>query len=115
MVKRVRFGVRHSLMTCLAFLVLAGPAAAAKPNIVLIVTDDQRWDTVGYMPTVQSELAGRGVTFTNAFVTNPLCCPSRASILTGGYSHTTRIYTNIEQFGGFRAFPGWFNTCHMAR
>jgi len=47
----------------LASLALAAPAGAAQPNIVLIVTDDQRWDTLAHMPTVQSELAGRGVSF----------------------------------------------------
>src|SRR4051794_3073440 len=48
-----------------------------QPNIVMILTDDQRWDTLSYMPTVESELVGHGVTFTNAFVENPACCPSR--------------------------------------
>ena len=104
MFKRVRFGVRHSLLTCLAALALAGPAAAAPPNIVVVVTDDQRADTLQYMPTVWSELVGRGVNFTNAFVTNPLCCPSRASILTGAYSHTTGVYTNELPHGGFESF-----------
>ena len=60
------------------------PAAAArKPNIVLVMTDDQRWDSLWAMPAVRRMLAGRGVTFSNGFVVNPLCCPSRASILTG--------------------------------
>ena len=65
---------------------------AGSPSIVLVVTDDQRWDTLAAMPTVSSELVAKGVTFTNAFVVNPLCCPSRATILTGLYSHTTKIY-----------------------
>jgi N-acetylglucosamine-6-sulfatase len=78
----------------------AGPARAQPPNIVLIVTDDQRWDTVTSMQTVERELVGRGVTFTNAFVVNALCCPSRASILTGQYSHSTGVYVNIGARGG---------------
>ena len=75
------------------------------PNIVLILTDDQRWDTLWAMPTVQRELVDQGVT-SNAFVVNPLCCPSRASILTGQYSHTTGVYTNRNgpPLGGFAAF-----------
>ena len=89
---------------------MAQPSAAAelpaRPNIVLIVTDDQRWDTLWAMPTVGSELADQGITFTNGYVSNPLCCPSRASILTGQYSHTNGVYTNKGQapFGGFHAF-----------
>lgn len=82
------------------------PAARAvepPPNIVLIMTDDQRADTLKYMPIVQSTLGDHGVTFTNAYVVNPVCCPSRASTLTGLYSHTTGVYTN-NFAGGFAAF-----------
>jgi N-acetylglucosamine-6-sulfatase len=87
---------------------LSSPALARnnRPNIVFIVTDDQRWDTLWAMPTVKSRLVDRGVTFSNGFVSNPLCCPARASILTGDYSHTTGVYTNKERspYGGFGAF-----------
>lgn len=83
-----------------ALLALAPAGHAAPPNVVIVLTDDQRWDTLSAMPTVQSELVAKGVTFSNAFVVNPLCCPSRASILTGKYSHSTKVYTN----GGFRLF-----------
>ncbi|MDQ4082151.1 MAG: sulfatase [Actinomycetota bacterium] len=79
-------------------------AGAAKPNIVLVLTDDQRWDTVRAMPAVSRELVARGVTFTNAFVVNPLCCPSRVSILTGRYSHSTGVYSNRGRYGGAAAF-----------
>ena len=48
------------------------------------------------MPTIRSELQGKGVTFSNAFAVNPLCCPSRASILTGLYSHTHGIYGQVS-------------------
>jgi arylsulfatase A-like enzyme len=80
--------------------------AAEPPNIVLVVTDDQRWDTLSAMPTVSSELVGQGVTFRNAFVVNPLCCPSRAAILTGTYSHTNGVWSNSNStpYGGARAF-----------
>jgi len=75
-----------------------------QPNIVMILTDDQRWDTLSYMPTVESELVDHGVTFSNAFVENPLCCPSRASFLTGLDSHSTGVYANEDPYGGFPAF-----------
>jgi arylsulfatase A-like enzyme len=74
------------------------------PSIVFILTDDQRWDTLDAMPTVRSRLAAHGVTFTNGFVSDPLCCPSRASILTGEYAHSTGVWQNKEPYGGFMAF-----------
>jgi arylsulfatase A-like enzyme len=75
------------------------------PNIVLILTDDQRADTLPYMPNVQRLLVDQGIRFSNGYVVNPLCCPSRASILTGAYSHTTGVYTNDpDMHGGFPAF-----------
>lgn len=76
----------------------------ALPNVVLIVTDDQRWDTLEFMPNVSRLLAARGTVFEQAFVVNPLCCPSRASILTGNYSHTTGVYQQGPPHGGFKAF-----------
>jgi len=86
-----------------------GTAAAAgtgQPDIVLILTDDQRFDTLWAMPIVQSELVAKGIEFTNGYVSNPLCCPSRTSILTGRYSHSTEVYTNKpnQPYGGFPAF-----------
>jgi arylsulfatase A-like enzyme len=80
------------------------PTVHGKPSIVLILSDDQRWDTLDAMPEVQSELVGHGITFTNSFVVNPECCPSRASILTGQYSHTTGVYKNTPPMGGFSSF-----------
>jgi arylsulfatase A-like enzyme len=78
--------------------------ASGPPDIVLIVTDDQRWDTLWAMPVVQEELVARGVSFPNAFVVNAICCPSRASILTGDHSHTTMVYRQAPPFGRFEWF-----------
>jgi len=82
------------------------PAVAAPepPSVLVIMTDDQRADTLWAMPTVGSELIGQGVTFTNAFVSNSLCCPSRASTLTGAYSHTTGVWRNQPPYGGWDSF-----------
>ncbi len=81
-----------------------------RPNILFILTDDQRWDTTDdthspvpgepIMPGVRNELAGSGVEFVNGFMTTPLCCPSRSSILRGQYAHTTGVYTNSGVKGG---------------
>jgi N-acetylglucosamine-6-sulfatase len=101
----------HLLALLLTWLVaalwLAAPATAQEeepPSILLIVTDDQRWDTLWSMPEVQRSLVERGVTFSESFTTSSLCCPSRASILTGQYPHTTGVYRQGSPFGGFKSF-----------
>lgn len=77
-----------------------------RPDVVQILTDDQRWDTLAEMPIVEEDLVGHGISFERGYVSNPLCCPSRASILTGRYSHSNGVYTNQngQPYGGFRAF-----------
>lgn len=68
------------------------PAPAPRPNLLVIVTDDQRFDSLGCVGNRQlrtpeiDRLAGEGVRFRNAFVTTPICCASRASLLTGQYA-----------------------------
>ena len=63
-------------------------AASAKPNIVVILTDDQEdMGSMAYMPRVHSVLAEHGLTFTNSFVNLSWCAPSRASFLTGQAAH----------------------------
>jgi len=85
----------------------ASVATTTRPNIVVILTDDQRFDTLWAMPQVHALLADHGVTFTNAFVTNSYCCPSRATILTGNFSHTTGIYGNRPPHGGAQDFHAY--------
>jgi len=74
-----------------------------RPNIVFVLTDDLSWNLVRYMPSVQ-QLRDDGTTFTNFFVTDSLCCPSRATIFTGRYPHNTKVYSNGGPTGGFGAF-----------
>jgi len=85
-----------------------GPAHAAPPadppSFVVIYSDDQRFDTLWAMPIVREKLGSHGITFSNAFVPNPLCCPSRASLLTGKYSHNNGVWNNVPPNGGFDAF-----------
>ncbi|WP_375539038.1 sulfatase-like hydrolase/transferase [Actinomadura sp. J1-007] len=76
---------------------------AKKPNIVYVLTDDLSWDLVDYMPNVK-RLQRRGLTFSNYFVADTLCCPSRATILTGKYPHNTGVLSNDPPFGGFDVF-----------
>ena len=87
-----------------SFEVALPPPPTSRPNIVLILTDDQRWDSASTMPSVQSLLVAHGVNFTNAFVVDPLCCPSRAAILKGAYAHTTGVYNNEGPYSPFVAF-----------
>ncbi len=82
---------------------VGGQFVPPQPNIVFVLTDDLSWDLLRYMPNVQ-RLRQRGTTFSNYFVTDSLCCPSRASILTGQYPHNTGIFRNTGADGGFLAF-----------
>ncbi len=82
----------------------AGNKNPDKPNIILILTDDQPPQTLQYMPNVQKELIAKGITFTNGFVTTPLCCPSRASILTGLYVFHHGVKTDRAPDGGATVF-----------
>src|SRR6266511_4317273 len=77
--------------------------AETRPNIIFVLTDDLAWNLVEYMPHVR-QMQQQGATFTNYFVTDSLCCPSRASIFTGRYPHNTGIFTNGGSDGGFALF-----------
>jgi N-acetylglucosamine-6-sulfatase len=79
-------------------------AGVIRPNVILIVTDDQAWNTLWAMPIVQSRLVAKGTTFPNAFTPTSLCCPSRATILTGQYAHTHGVWSNQFPLGGFHRF-----------
>lgn len=74
--------------------------ADIRPNIVFVITDDQRWDQLGSAghPVLKTpnidRIAKEGASFKNFFVSTPLCSPSRASFLTGLYPHKHRIFNN---------------------
>jgi arylsulfatase A-like enzyme len=70
---------------------------------VLVLVDDLAMNLVPYMPHVR-ELAARGTSFSDYTVTDSLCCPSRASLLTGRYPHNTGVFTNTGPDGGFATF-----------
>ena len=79
-----------------------------RPNIIVILTDDMRWDELENMPYVQKYLTAKGIEYTNAFVPNSLCCPSRSTILSGQFSNHTGVWNNnwstALPYGGFKAF-----------
>jgi arylsulfatase A-like enzyme len=64
------------------------------PNVLVIVTDDQRVDTMKVMPATRAWLGDGGIRYTNAYVTTPRCCPARASIMSGRYVHNNGVLTN---------------------
>ncbi len=76
-------------------------APATGPNIVLIMTDDMRADDLPYMPHVERLLADRGVTFRQMLSPYPLCCPARAELLSGQYSHNNGVQSNVWPRGGY--------------
>jgi arylsulfatase A-like enzyme len=67
-----------------------------RPNFVIIMSDDQRYDTMEYMPRTKRLIFDAGVTFSKGYVTTPLCCPSRSSIFTGMYAHAHGVHTNTD-------------------
>ena len=109
--------MRRYLAVLAALLSLAspsasqGPAPPARPNIVVILVDDARWDDFGFAghPFVQTpavdRLAREGTRFLNAFATTPLCSPSRAALLTGQYVHTNGIIDNTARDAASHRLP----------
>ena len=78
---------------------------ATRPNIVFILSDDLSWNLVNarYAPHIAA-LRRRGETFTNYFVADSLCCPSRTNIFTGLYPHDSKVLANVGADGGFTRF-----------
>jgi arylsulfatase A-like enzyme len=81
--------------------------APTKPNFVFILADDMRKDDLAYMPKTRDLLGSRGMTFSEAYFANPLCCPSRTSVLTGMYAHNHDVWFNSSSdegaWQGFKA------------
>ena len=81
----------------------AAPGKSARPNILVILVDDMRWDDLGcaghpFSKTPNMDrIAREGARFLNAFATTPLCSPSRASFLTGVYPHKHGITDNTDR------------------
>lgn len=72
---------------------------ADRPNIIVIMADDMRADDLRFAPNVRRLVGSRGLEFRNAFSPFPLCCPARASFLTGVYAHNHRVYWHHKPYG----------------
>ena len=101
-------------------------ASAARPNVIMIVTDDQTLGMLNdeVMPNTSRLLVGRGVSFTQAIVSTPQCCPSRAAMLTGQYAHNNRVIANRPGYSLLKrkrqALPSWlraagYRTIHIGK
>ena len=97
-----------------------------KPNIVLVMTDDQTLEAMRFLPKTRALLGDQGTTFTNSFVNFPLCCPSRATLLTGQYMHNHGVQGNNPPTGGYsrldhtNTLPVWlrdagYATAHVGK
>lgn len=75
--------------------------AKQRPNVVLIETDDQTQASMSVMPETRELIGEAGVTFPNSFVNYSYCCPSRATILSGQYSHNHGVRENHRPAGGY--------------
>lgn len=123
-----RLAVLLTAAAGLALAVAAAPSAAAQqPNVVVIQTDDQNSGTVTQriMPSVVRLLGGVGTTFSDYVDSGPLCCPSRAVMLTGQYGHNNGVMWNAPNpYGDLRGkdntLPVWlqragYTTAHVGK
>jgi N-acetylglucosamine-6-sulfatase len=82
----------------------AAAAQGARPNILVVMTDDQAAASMKVMGRVRARLGDHGTTFKNSYVNTPLCCPSRATYLTGQYAHNHGVRGNNGHLSGFKKF-----------
>jgi arylsulfatase A-like enzyme len=80
------------------------PAHDSRPNIVVIMTDDQTLASMSVLTKTNRLIGAEGVTFSDHVVSFPVCCPSRATFLTGQYAHNHHVMGNRAPAGGYRAF-----------
>jgi N-acetylglucosamine-6-sulfatase len=97
-----------------------------RPNIVVVMSDDQAVESMRVMANVQALLARQGTTFANNFVSYSLCCPSRSTFLTGQYAHNHGVMGNAPPNGGYykldssNTLPVWlqragYRTVHIGK
>ncbi len=119
------------LLLLLSLAVLAAapapaPAAFERPSVVVVMTDDQTYQDMAAMPQTRQLLGAAGARFTRSYVSTPLCCPSRATYLTGQYGHNNGVRNNTPPRGGVEALdaqhalPVWlrragYRTSHIGK
>ena len=81
-----------------------GEASGDRPNIVFVLTDDLDYGSAEKMPKINSLLRDEGASLESTFISHPICCPSRSTILTGLYDHNHQVISNRYPDGGFRKF-----------
>jgi N-acetylglucosamine-6-sulfatase len=100
----------------------------ARPNVLVLMTDDQTVESMRVMTNVRALLGARGTTFENNFASFPLCCPSRTTFITGQYGHNHTIMGNAAPAGGYdklapthaNSLPAWlrqagYHTVHVGK
>jgi arylsulfatase A-like enzyme len=101
-----KYSLRFHLLSIVALLVTTLLSYAQRPNIVYIMTDDHATQMMSAYNALRAStpnldrLGEEGIIFRNSFCTNSLCAPSRATVLTGKYSHTNGHYSNRDTFSG---------------
>jgi arylsulfatase A-like enzyme len=114
-----------TLAAAFALLAIVGATLAAREaegassqkNVVFILTDDMTASELSAMPNVQSLIAAQGTTFNEAYVSFPLCCPSRATMMSGQYMHNHGVRGNFAPNGSWTKFrpresnalPAWLH------
>ncbi len=106
----------------------AAEAPAPRPNIVVVMSDDQTVESMRVMANVNTLLGAEGTTFADNYVSFPLCCPSRTTFLTGQYGHNHTVMGNALPQGGYEklapthanTLPAWlklagYRTVHIGK
>jgi N-acetylglucosamine-6-sulfatase len=91
-------------MRVLPLVTSEAAVAPEAPNVLVIETDDQTVESMRVMQKTSALIGSQGATFTNSFVNFSLCCPSRATFLTGQYAHNHGVWNNQPPNGGFQRF-----------
>ena len=112
------------VVACAALLLSAASPASARPNgagkgdrpnILVVMTDDMALSDLEFMPSVRRKLARKGTSFTNAIDAFPLCCPARATFITGQYPHNHGVIGNFAPYGWYgmkqrgNTLPAWLD------